>query len=368
MTILKGMLLLIAAVVLSVPALCKSPAPRTVSIPDDPLEIVSGPIQVVGTDDREAILKLLARARSNYAVRSDGPGYDLKVSFAVESAGETQYDGGWEMQEIYAPGQGFRWTAKAAAGYAMTQISGDKFSYRQGSGDALPLRLHEARAALFGPIATQPFVDLDLIRTSTATLNGVELTCVLLSRGQRGGALASGRRWEESEDCIDPQAGLLKLHSLAPGRYEVYDYTGAPTIGGHMLPRKVTITEGSKTVMELHVDSWTELPAADPALFVPTADMIAGEPGIAMAEARKVSAFYKPGRIAPNSTIHPVCVFGLLTPSGQLIEAHSLQPSDPNSQAAVESAKHMDFRHLTSPGSRPEQRFVFITEKFVSTP
>jgi len=94
--------------------------------------------------------------------------------------------------------------------------------------------------------------------------------------------------------------------------------------------------------------------------------MTAGEQSIAMAEARKMSVFYKRGRIAPNSIIHPVCVFGLITPSGEVAEAHSLQPSDPNSQAAVESVKRMTFHSSTPAGGRPEQRFVFIIEKFVS--
>jgi hypothetical protein len=364
MTILKGTLLLIAAV----GTLCQGGAPRTAPIPNDPLEIVSGPIQVVDTPaDRDAILNLLNRARSSYALRGDGPGYDLKVSFDVDSGGETQYDGAWEMEEIYGPGQGIHWTAKAAAGYTTTQISLDKHSYGEGPGTTLPLRLHEARGALFGAIATAPFVDRDFIRTSTATFDGVELTCVLLSRAQHAAIPAPGRWWEESEDCIDPQSGLLKLHSLAPGRYEVYDYSDAPTLGGHTLPRKVTVTEGGKTVMELRVDSWTELPSADPALFIPTQEMKEREPGIAMAEARKSSVFYKPGPIAANSTIHPVCVFALISPSGEVTEAHSLQPSDPNSQAAVESAQRMNFHNPTPSQGRPEQRFVFIIEKFVSS-
>jgi hypothetical protein len=366
---LKGMLLLIAILGMSISTLCQGAAPRTAPVPNDPLEIVSGPIHVVSTShDRDAILNLLTRARSSYALRSDGPGYDLKVSFMVDSGGDTQYDGAWEMEEIYAPGQGFRWTAKAAAGYSTTQISVGNFSYGEGPGSTLPLRLHEARGALFGPIATPPFVDRDLIRTSTATLNGVELTCVLLSGRRHAATPAPGRRWEEAEECIDPQSGLLKLHSLAPGRYEVYDYSDAPTLAGHTLPRKVTVTESGKTVMELLVESWTGLPAADPALFVLTPEMIEREPAVAMAEARKISVFYKPGPIAPNSTIHPVCVFGVITPSGQVAEAHSLQPSDPNSQAAVESAKRMNFYSPTSPRGRPEQRFVFIIEKFVSSP
>jgi hypothetical protein len=59
-------------------------------------------------------------------------------------------------------------------------------------------------------------------------------------------------------------------------------------------------------------------------------------------------------------------VFGLVTASGQLVEAHSLQPSDPNSQAAVEAAKQINFAGPAQLGTRPQQHFVFIIEKFVS--
>ena len=355
MTILTGMLFSI---------LCQT----TALIPADPLEIVTGPIQLVAAPaDRDAILNLLKRARTSYAVRSGSAGYDLKVSFTVDSGGKTEYDGAWEMEEIYAPGRGFRWTANAEAGYKTTQISAGKSSYGERPGSNLPLRLHEARGALFGPIATPQYVDRDVIRTSTATFEGIELTCVLLSGAQHAPDPAPGRWWEESEECIDPQSGLLKLHSLAPGRYEVYDYADTPTLGSHTLPRKVTVKEAGKTVMELHVDSWTELPAADPALFVPAPEMQAKEPGILLAEAHKIAVFYNGPPVTSNSTVHPVCVFGLITPSGQVVEAHSLQPSDPNSQAAVESAKLMNFSGMVKPGQRPAQRFVFILEKFVST-
>jgi hypothetical protein len=58
----------------------------------------------------------------------------------------------------------------------------------------------------------------------------------------------------------------------------------------------------------------------------------------------------------------------MVTSTGQLVEAHSLQPSDPNSQAAVEDAKRIDFSPLTAAGVAPEQHFVFVIEKFTSQP
>jgi len=44
------------------------------------------------------------------------------VTFLVNSGGETEYDGVWEMEDISDPKEGYRWTAKAAAGYSTTQI------------------------------------------------------------------------------------------------------------------------------------------------------------------------------------------------------------------------------------------------------
>ena len=65
-------------------------------------------------------------------------------------------------------------------------------------------------------------------------------------------------------------------------------------------------------------------------------------------------------------TLRPVCVFGLVTPAGHLVEAHSLQPSDPNSEAAVKDAEAIDFSPTMRAGAPPQQHFVFVIEKFVS--
>jgi hypothetical protein len=210
--------------------------------------------------------------------------------------------------------------------------------------------------------------DRDLIRTSTATFNGAPVTCVLLAGSKDAGAAAPGRRWEETEECIDPQSGLLKVHSQVPGRYFAYDYSDGLQLAGHALPRKVTVTEAGKIVSEISVDSLIELPVADPSLFIPSDEMVASGPAIAMEEAQKICFFGGQGPFTSHATAHPVCVFGLATPSGQLVEAHSLQPSDPNSRAAVEAAQRMNFSSPMPAGMRPEQHFVFVIEKFISSP
>jgi hypothetical protein len=359
----NGKLWLVAAGGLSLAAFGGS-LPRIAPAPADPLELVTGHIDTPAS--REPALQILARARNSYAFRSAGQGYDLKVSFTVNSGGQTEYDGAWEMEDIFDPQQGLRWTAKTASGYTTTEISTQGMFYREGTSSTVPLRLQEARAALFDPIPSTGWVDRDLVRTSTSTFHGGQVTCVLLSGLGNAPTATTGRRWEETEECIDPQTGLLKVHSQAPGRYFAYDYSGGLQIAGHAFPRKVTVTEAGKIVSEISVESLTMLTAADPSLFVPTDEMQASGPAIAMAEAQKVSLFTGPGRLTSHATAHPVCVFGLVTPSGQLVEAHSLQPSDPNSQAAVEAAQRMNFSYPIPPGARPEQHFVFVIEKFVS--
>ncbi len=335
---------------------------KTAAAPGDPLELATGQINAVDSpESRQAVEELLGRARHSYALRSGGSGYDLKVSFTVNSGGQTDYDGAWNMEDIFDPQQGYRWTANASSGYTTTEISSNQKFYADGTPGNIPLRLHEARAALFGPMGT---TNGQVLRTSQANYNGAQVTCVLISGAGAPASTASGRHWEETEECVDPQSGLLMVHSQVPGRYYGYDYSKALRMGDHVLPDKVTVTEGGRVVSEITVESLTPLASADPGLFAPTAEMTAKGPSIAMAGARKVTRWM--GRLREGATAQLVVVFGLVTPTGQLVEAHSLQPSDPNSQTAVDAANRMNFAQPSPPGSRPEQHFVFVIEKFVA--
>ncbi len=341
-------------------------APRMAPIPGDRLEMSNAPIQVVEAPaNRVAAVQLLARARNSYGLRNSGQGYDLKVTFTVNSGGATEYDGVWEMEDVSDPKEGLRWTAKAAAGYATTQISSKGMFYGDGASSTIPLRLQEARAALFDPIPAARFVNRQLIRASTSTFNGVPLTCLLLSNSRIDVTAASGRSWEETEECIDPQSGLLQIHSQVPGRYYAYDYSNAPQLGSYVLPRKVTVTEGGKTVSVISVESLSAVESADPSLFVPTEEMLARGPAVEMADAQKLSRLVGGGKAGPSAVVQPVCVFGLVTPSGEVVEVHSLQPSDANSTAAVEAVKQMSFPQRIPPGARPQQHFVFVIAMFV---
>ncbi len=346
---------------MSLAAFSQSNAP----VPDDPLEVVTGQIQPATTAaQRSAALQLLTRARSSYALRSAGRGYTLDVTFKVDSGGQTEFDGAWEMQDVFDPKQGMRWTARLNDQFTRLQISANGKLFSESTTSYIPLRLHEARAALLDPIPGAQSASHDVIRTSMAMFRGVELTCVLLSTpaNAAAGAAVTGRRWDETEECIDARSGLLRIHSQAPGRYFAYDYSNAPQFAGHMLARSVIITEGGKTVSEILVQRLTPTPAADPNLFAVSSDMKARGRAASMAGALKYAHASGSGPVS-----HTVCVFGLVTASGELIDAHSLQPSDPNSQAAVDAVKQMKFASEDPTGAPPQQHLIFVVENFAST-
>jgi hypothetical protein len=285
----------------------------------------------------------------------------------VNSGAQTQYDGFWRMEEVFDPQQGLRWTAKAGSDYAVTQISANKTVYGDTTADHIPLRLQEARAVLFDPIPPLPRVALGSIRTSPAIYNGAQVTCVLLSASDDAASAPPGRSWDETEDCIDPQTGLLQVHSQVPGRYAAYQYANGPALAGHVLPRKVIVTEAGKTVSEISVDSLTEVSNADSSLFSPNVQKNAKGQAIAMTGAQKITRVMGKAPFPAGAALQPVCVFGVVTPTGQLVEAHSLQPGDPNSQAAVAAARKLRFSQPTPAEARPRQHFVFVIEEFVSS-
>jgi len=333
-------------------------------IAGDPIEMVTGQVSAVDASSRTDAVRLLEQARNQYALRGTRRAYDLKVAFTVKSGGITELDGDWTMEDVFDTRQGLRWTATGPGGYTITRISRNGMLYGDDTGAYVPLRLQEARAALFDPMPSAENVNRASIRTSIVARNGVALTCVLLSSSGNGMITAAGRRWDESEECIDPQSGLLQVHSQVPGRYYSYDYSNAVKLADRTLPRQVTVNEGGRAVSTITVESFTELSAADAALFQPTDKMKSKGRPITLGGAQKVSRTFGPNPPARTTMAQTVCVFGVVTPSGQLMEAHSLQPSNPDSAAAVAAAKQMSFAGLTPPGQQPQQFFVFVIGKF----
>ena len=340
-------------------------ASRLAPIPRDPLELASGQIQEADTKaQRDVALQLLTRARNSYALRNLRQPWDLKVHFTVNSLGATNYDGDWDMEDIFSPGQGLHWTAKSAAGFAITGIFGLRDTYAEATSSVIPLRLQETRSMLYNPLPSVSYAGAGSIRTAAARLRGSQVTCILLSRS-RDVSNSTARQWDESEDCIDSQTGLLQLHSETPGRYALYDYSNAVQLGTHGLPGKVTVTEGGRAVSTISVTSLQPLSSADPELFIPT-DAMKAAPAVAMTASTKIARIQAEGSSARGGTLHPVCIFGLVTPEGHLIEAHSLQPADPNSDAALKDAQTIDFSPSMRGARTPQQHFVFVIEEFAA--
>jgi hypothetical protein len=300
-------------------------------------------------------------------LRSAGSAYDLKVSFKVDSGGQTDFDGAWQMEDVFDPKLGLRWTAKASGSYSITRISSNGTIWEEATGGYVPLRLEEARAALLDPMPSAANVAGQTLRTAKAVLNGVQLRCILFSGGGGISSAGASRRWQESEECIDPVSGLLRVQSQIPGRYYFYDYSRPVQIGGRVLPDKVTVTEGGKTVSEISVESLTELPAADPALFVPTEEMKARGPAAVLGGAQKRALDIGQTPSAQGTVTDVVCVVAVVTVAGQLEEAHSLEPSDPNSQPAIAAIRAKYFSLAPLPGAHPHQHFVFIVARVFSS-
>ncbi len=367
----KGMLWLIVGSGLPLMAFMRS-APGVAPVPNDPLELSAGEVKVAGPADRKALLELLARARDSYALRRSGLGYDLKVSFTVDTLGQTDDDGAWELEDLFVPGRGLRWTAQSATGYSVTGIASNGELYGDAVASAIPLRVEEVRGILLHPLPSATYASRESIRMSTAAFHGAQATCLLLSTSKKPAFPSVGRAWEESEECIDPKSGLLLMHSEAPGRYVVYDYSNAPQLGNHTLPGTVTVTEAGRVVSKISVEKLAEMNTVDPAMFVPTKAMMARGRFIEMTATTKILRVHGQGPFTSAMTVRPVCVFGMVTPAGQLVDAHSLQPSDPNSQAAVADAEQISFSPLAagapgaSLGAPLRQHFVFVIEKFIS--
>lgn len=349
---------LITGCLICLPAFCEGAA-RSKAIPADPLELATGQIRPVrNLAARTALLSLLGRARDRYNLRNAGLAYDIKVGFTVDSGGQTNFDGAWQMEDVFDPRQGLRWTANTGA-YSITRISSNGAIWEDATAKDIPLRLEEVRAALFDPMPAAGSVGRQALRKATAVLDGVKLTCVLSSTGGSGGATA-GRRWNEREDCIDPTSGLLRTHSQVPGRYYLYDYSRQVQIGGRVLAGNVTVTEGGKAVSQISIDSLTEVSSADSSLFEPTGAMKAkGQVGaLGGAQWRALS-------IGQGTVSDVVCVFGVVNTEGQLVEAHSITPVDPNSAKVIAAARER-FSLAPPPGATSQQHFVFVIATVLS--
>ena len=334
--------------------------PQVAPLPYDPLELATGPTVVPNTPEQRAVvLSLLERARQNSAMHAPGMApFDIKVSF--NAVGKDAHNQGYgELEETWLDGQTWRWSARIGD-YSMFRIYYQGNVYDDKPHGHMPLRLQMVRNAVFWPVLGN--FGYSLIRMATAKWEGTDVACVLLSGMANDATPTPGRRWEESEYCVDPKTGLLRIHSEAPGIYSVYDYNGGIPFHGRMLPREMMIVEGGTAVLQIHLDHLEE-PNDDPNQFVPTKKMLAHGPGAVM-----VGPFRFPEWVRTpagfSGVIQPVIVHAILDQKGKVLDAEVVQSSDPAlATAALDVVWHSSYLPAQR-RDRPLQREAFINVKF----
>ncbi|MBV8552406.1 MAG: hypothetical protein JOY54_13970 [Acidobacteriaceae bacterium] len=325
-------------------------------VPADPLELVTGDAQITASpEQRQQTLQLLNQAHDLSNVQAQA--YHLRATFT--SSGSSQYDGSWQTEDI-SPSRGiYRWTAQGRS-YSVTNLYLDRLLYSNQPAQGMPLRLAQFRLAVFflysevGPRAS--------LRTASANMNGTELTCILIAHGARTAAAAHGRRWRESEYCLDPKSGVLVTYSPAPGMYVLYDYSNALHLHDRIVPGKFTITEAGQTVLEARMESLTDPAGLDRSLFTPAAGMNQIGVGSLMTPPWHLSMTIQQGNVTGQLSAQRVILHGMLTPNGHLKEPEVLARTDPTlNQNVLDRVKDGPFfSEETEPGTTPQTHEVFI--------
>lgn len=328
--------------------------------PANSLELANGAMHVVETpQERSAVIDLVEKARQNADLHSPGSAaFTLKVSFTA--TGSAQVTGAGDMEETWLQPYAFRWKVRLAD-YTLTRISTGGGIFDDPAAESVPMRVHMLRSAIFWPISFQP--THTLIRTAKANWRGKDVTCVLASGEMNDPTPTPGRRWVESEYCVDSKTGLLQILSDAPGIYVVYDYTNALQFHGRTLPGQISVIEGNSSVLEAHLESITEAAGTGPELLAVSKEMSAHRAGPLLgATMRFPRVFRLP---AGAQVIQPVIVHAIVDAAGNVVEAELLDNSTGAlGEAALDMVKHANF-HGTQPNVR-RQFEVFVNVKFMS--
>jgi hypothetical protein len=124
-----------------------------------------------------------------------------------------------------------------------------------------------------------------------------------------------------------------------------YDYSDAIQFHGRTLARQITVVEGNKPVLQIHIDSLKDADNLDPRIFEPTHEMIGAGPAFVLGYPHR---FPMRAGMLENSTsqmIQPVIVHATLSNvDGRVLEAEALQDTNPQlAQDAVELVEHSRF-------------------------
>jgi hypothetical protein len=297
------------------------------------------------------------------------------------------------MEEAWANGKSWRWSAHLAD-YSQERVFADGSAYDAKSPGPIPLRLQMVRNAIFN--AVPAFESQGLMRVASAKWEGVDLLCVLLSRPGNDPTPTPGRRWVETEHCVDPQTGLLHLWSEAPGIYVVYNYANSVHFHAKTVAAEISVVEGGTQVLDIRVQSLQD-GSGDPAALKPTPQMLANGPGTLMTrvlrfpqtivipqsnmraqfQSRSIQAtsVTVPEAATPREAtaesavkvnVEPVIVHAIIDEHGKVIDAEALQNTNPTlSDAALNFVRKSTYPHQ-APGTVPRQREAFINVRFVN--
>jgi hypothetical protein len=353
--------LLIAVLVLNA-GFATGQTKQVAPVPGDPLELATGPAVIADTPEkRSAILNLLERARQNNNLHVKGmKPFDLKASF--NSNGSPGNTGAGILEESWLSGTTWKWS-EHLGDYSQLRIFHNGIAYDSNPGSYQPLRLQMIRQAVFWPVAGN-FAN-DVIRVAEANWNGKPVTCALIAGPRANASQAAGRQWIEEEFCIDPATGFLQTYSIAPGIYDVYDYSNAFEFHGHSIARRITIVENSIPVATVELNEMTDLNTADGSLFIPGADMKG--PGIMIGPPMRFPQVAKNNvAAAATGVVQPIIIHAALDVSGRVLEAEALQTSDSAlSNAALKLVKNTNYGPLRN--RELVQRDVFVNVQFVAS-
>lgn len=323
-------------------------------VPADPLELVSGDAQPVqDAEQRAAIVNLLSNARTLSNVRAYP--YDLKTAFVSYGASA----GDWTLEDTSPSHNVYRWTAQGPS-YSAVNLRSSELLYSNQPTGAIPLRLAETRTAIF--MMYPRTGSRAAIRTASASLNGGDLTCVLVTNMAQAKPAAGGRRWDENEYCVDPKSGLLMTYSPVPGMFVVYDYTNAFHFHDKTIPGKFTITQAGQIVIEERTESVADAGKLDRAMFQPDGLEKIGA-GTLLTPPWRVRS-----RSGSGSAVQVVVLDGLVNPAGQMSDLQVLASSNSAlNQAALEKAAawpRFQSEEDAQLGAAPQSHEVFFTMEF----
>ena len=332
--------------------------------PADPLELVAGDAQPVSdVSQRALVINLLINARRNSNVRAYP--YYLKTRFTA--FGSSSSDGSWQLEDMAQSGLGYRWTAQGPS-YSAINVYSNGVLYSNQPSTSVPLRLAQVRAAIFfvqpmlGPRAS--------LRTAAANLNGVELTCALVSHGELAKNTTGGRRWAEEEYCIDAHSGNLITHSPAPGLYVLYDYSKALHFHEKTIANNFTITQGGRIVIEAQTDSVADA-TENAAAFQPTGLNTIGV-GSIMTAPWQFRMRAPASTAVTNGSMQLVVVHGMQAPDGHLSEVELISSTNASlDSAALDYARSWQFGvrgEDVEAGATPQSHELILTLQFGGVP